>query len=206
MFTAPIISILRHRIDTDGDGVFTLVGLYGCHLQCRYCINQECHSSVGIRYNLSPLALYNKVKIDEIYFLATNGGVCFGGGEPGKYADYITNFREICGAKWKISIETSLNVLTSNICKLIPVIDNWIIDIKDMDSERYFSYTNETNDRAIDGLKLLADKVPEKCLVKVPLIPYFNNIEDVENNISILKSMGFCNIRQTNYKIVSSTW
>ena len=35
----PVFAIERHRITTDGVGVTTLVGAYGCPLQCKYCLN-----------------------------------------------------------------------------------------------------------------------------------------------------------------------
>ena len=43
---APILGVERHRIETDGNGVTTLVGFYGCPLRCKYCLNQYCHSYI----------------------------------------------------------------------------------------------------------------------------------------------------------------
>ena len=97
---APIFGISRHRIGTDGYGIKTLVTFMGCPLKCKYCINDVCHvplpaEGYGIEW-LSPQELYDRVKIDNLYFLATNGGITFGGGEPGLYADYIKEFKSIC--------------------------------------------------------------------------------------------------------------
>lgn len=39
----PIMGVERLRINSDGDGVTTLVGFYGCPLRCRYCLNPQCH-------------------------------------------------------------------------------------------------------------------------------------------------------------------
>lgn len=41
MNTLKIIGINRHKINTDGIGVRTLVGLAGCNLSCKYCINKD---------------------------------------------------------------------------------------------------------------------------------------------------------------------
>jgi organic radical activating enzyme len=73
----------------------------------------------------STTDLYEKVKIDELYFLATGGGVCFGGGEPSLRYEFIQEFRDICGPDWKLTIETALNVPKKNIEALLPVIDNF---------------------------------------------------------------------------------
>ena len=40
-----IMGISRLRIDTDGEGVTTLVAFYGCPLSCKYCINSQCNKS-----------------------------------------------------------------------------------------------------------------------------------------------------------------
>ena len=107
---APIIGISRHRLLTDGEGVTTLVAFHGCPLRCIYCINSQCNAVDGIKETLTPEQLYEKVKIDDIYFLVTGGGIMFGGGEPLLHYDFITEFRKIYGDRWKIYLETSLNV------------------------------------------------------------------------------------------------
>ena len=70
----------------------------GCPLQCKYCLNIKCHEPVyesdgkSVRIGimmLTPLELYNLVKIDNIYFQTTGGGICFGGGEPTLYEQFI---------------------------------------------------------------------------------------------------------------------
>ena len=63
----------------------------GCPLQCKYCLNAKYHEAIykenektprkGVML-LTPQELYKLIKIDNIYFQATGGGVCFGGGEP----------------------------------------------------------------------------------------------------------------------------
>lgn len=79
---APVFAVSRHRLGTDGAGVTTLVGFRGCPLGCRYCLNPECVSDGVKTLYLTPEELYNRVKQDRLYFLATGGGVTFGGGEP----------------------------------------------------------------------------------------------------------------------------
>lgn len=87
----PFFGVSRLRMGLDGWGVTTLVTFMGCQLSCKYCLNERCHGKVykddgvtpckGILM-LTPQQLYDIVKKDNIYFQATGGGVCFGGGEP----------------------------------------------------------------------------------------------------------------------------
>ena len=44
-----IMSISRLRMGTDGKGVTTLVGFYGCPLDCKYCINKHYHDTLTVR-------------------------------------------------------------------------------------------------------------------------------------------------------------
>ena len=78
--TLPVFGIKRHRMTTDGTGVSTLVGAYGCPLKCRYCLNPLAWNPETLKkcIPMSPETLYEKVKIDALYFLATGGGITFG--------------------------------------------------------------------------------------------------------------------------------
>ena len=108
--TAPVITCDRHRMATDGVGVTTLVCFHGCPLRCQYCINPFSFAPDTRRTDLTPEQLYQKVKVDELYFLATGGGVTFGGGEPLLYPEFLQQFRGLCGENWHLCAETSLNV------------------------------------------------------------------------------------------------
>ena len=103
---AKIIGIARHRLSTDGDGVTTLVAFHDCPLRCRYCLNPQSLGAGGRFLEYSPEGLYDETRIDEIYFIATNGGVTFGAGEPCLRPQFIREFRELCGSQWHLNLET----------------------------------------------------------------------------------------------------
>lgn len=42
--------------------------------------------------------------------MTTGGGICFGGGEPLLWSDFIHDFCKMIPSTWKITIETSLHV------------------------------------------------------------------------------------------------
>lgn len=123
---AHIIGICRHRLTTDGEGVTTLVAFHGCPLRCKYCLNPQSLVKPERFPSYDALSLYNETRIDALYFIATGGGVTFGGGEPCLHADIITQFRNLCGKEWSLSLETSLNVAPQQFASLIPIIDHFI--------------------------------------------------------------------------------
>lgn len=145
----------------------------------------------GMKEVLSPQQLYEKVKIDDIYFLVTGGGVMFGGGEPLLRSDFIKEFRKICGDRWKIYVETSLNVDKSAIEPLLEIIDYWVVDIKDWNNDIYCAYTGKDNSRVKANLKYLISRgLSDKIMVRVPAILEYNTRKDIENTIGQLTLLG----------------
>lgn len=198
---APIIGIDRHRFLTDGEGVTTLVVFHGCPLDCKYCLNPECKTNAERHESFTPQQLYDKVQIDDLYFRVTGGGVVFGGGEPLLQSRFIEEFNDICGDKWSIYIETSLNVDQCHVERLVSIVDSWIIDIKDWNNDIYRNYTTCHNFVVKRNLKYLLSNVdPGKIQIRVPLIPYYNTIGDTEHTIAELHKLGITDIDKFKYK------
>lgn len=204
---APIFAVSRLRMNTDGSGITTLVAFMGCPLKCRYCLNPKCHESIKEGDDimmLTPQRLYDLVKIDNIYFQTTGGGVCFGGGEPTMYANFIKEFRQVCGDKWKITLETSLACSADDLEMLADVVDHWIVDVKSMDSAIYERYTGRPSGVS-QNLSRLQKLVPnEKVTIKVPVIPDFNEDRDLDADMElILQQFGFTDVVKTTYKVIN---
>lgn len=200
--SAPIIGIVRHSINVDGEGVCTLVAFHTCTLQCKYCLNSQSLTKVENCEVVTPSQLYERVKIDDLYFQASNGGITFGGGEPLLRPDFIREFKRICPPNWKICVETALNIPQENIKILMPVVDNYFIDIKDIDETTYKNYTGKSNKRVVDNLKFLSEqKLQDKIIIRVPLIPNFNTEKDLDKSEKYLKDLGYKNFDRFNYII-----
>lgn len=201
MISAKVIGISRHRLRTDGEGVTTLVAFNGCPLRCKYCLNDRCWDPErGKTYQ--PETLFEETKIDQLYFLATHGGVTFGGGEPLLQIEFIKEFRSLCGPQWQILAETSLNVPHANVEALDPVLDGYIVDIKDMNPEIYKAYTGKDNALVLKNLEwLLQEGDPNRIKVRIPHIPDFNTDEDVAHSMERLKEMGVMHFDEFKYII-----
>lgn len=197
---AEIAAVSRLRIAIDGEGVTTLVAFMACPLRCRYCLNPQTLNASSKHRELTPEELYDEIRKDELYFLATGGGVTFGGGEPLLRPDFIRAFRSLCSPAWKLNAETSLNVPEENVKALMPVIDHWIIDIKDMAPDIYSRYTGRDNSQVRSNLKVLADAgLAGRCTLRIPLIPDFNGEKDRERSIGELEALGFKDFDRFEY-------
>ena len=194
------IGISRHRIGTDGKGVTTLVGGHGCPLDCRYCLNPQCKSK-NIPLNFTSRELYERVCVDSLYFNATNGGVTFGGGEPLLQAEFIREFILFCkerGEEWRFTLETCLAVSHVKLSLLDGLIDEYVVDIKDMNDDIYFSYTKYPSSAMKDNLSHLAP-MSERVIIKTPLIPEYNTAEDTLHSKIELEALGFTRFERFRY-------
>ena len=202
MEPVPFIGVSRHRIGVDGVGVTTLAAFHGCPLRCRYCLNPACLGSADRLYRYTPESLFEKVRIDNLYFLATGGGICFGGGEPLLRVDFLEQFRAMCGAAWRLTAETSLNVTRAAVVKAAEAIDDFIVDIKDFNPAIYKAYTGRSNRRVLLNLRWLVEaKGAEHIIVRVPLIPDYNSDADRDRTVATLKEMGVTRIDRFKYII-----
>ena len=126
----------------------------------------------------------------------------FGGGEPALRSRFIEAFRAICPKEWKINIETSMNVPQEHLERLMSVVDEYMIDIKDMNPRIYREYTGMGNEKVMSNLeRLAAEGLADRCIIRIPLIPDFNTDEDRENSVRQLQEMGFTRFDRFDYII-----
>lgn len=199
-----MIGIARHRLAIDGEGVTTLVAFHGCPLRCKYCLNPQSLSADTQCIERTVEELIDELRIDQLYFLATGGGVTFGGGEPLLHSKYIKAFCEQCPKEWRISIESSLNVPRKNVEEVLPFVKEWIIDIKDINPDIYKAYSGITNERVITNLQWIASEHPEilpSITLRLPLIPEHNTDEDRDKSQAYLQSFGYTNFDRFDYII-----
>ena len=186
-----IMNISRLRIKIDGEGVRTLIITEGCSLRCRYCFNKDTWDGIKHGRKMTASQLYDEITLDRPYFMATRGGVTFGGGEPLLYADQINEFRTLCRNEFSVFAETSLYVSKPAVLTAASCIDHFIVNIKSADPAVYKAYTGGELAVAIDNLKLLISEIgSEKIEVRVPIIPGMTTDVDQQSSVSILKKLG----------------
>ena len=80
------------------------------------------------------------------------------------------------------------------------IVDEWVIDIKDMNPAIYKEYTGVDNGKVIGNLKYLAaEGLSSRCRIRIPLIPDFNTDADRRSGISFLQAMGFTRFDRFEY-------
>ena len=201
MLTADIHHITRLRINSDGDGVRSVVFVHGCPLNCFWCCNPETRFTDNFK-TLTPGQLNDYIKKDKPYFQYSKGGVTFCGGEPLLYADFIEKYvKEYC-TDFSVNIETSLCVEQTELIKLLPLINEWYIDFKIFNEQKHEKYTGRPNDLIKENLRFISQKIDlSKIVIAFPMITGYNTSEfDIIQMIEFLKGMGIYRIVMHPYR------
>jgi pyruvate formate lyase activating enzyme len=206
----PVVSIQRHRINSDGQGVRTLIHSYGCNMQCLWCCNPQTRFLEQYN-NMTVQELFESVKLDDIYFLATKGGITFSGGEPLLHSKFITEFSELAHSMtWTIAVESAFNIDRNIIDETFDSIDEYKIDIKSMSSDTHKKYTGVTNEKILSNIEYLSkkvdnfnnqNKIQKSITISTPIIPTINDdVENIKQTIDFLKSNNIKTYRLLNYR------
>lgn len=171
-----ISSIIRLRVNSDGEGVRSVVFLYGCPLNCIWCCNPETRYH-NLYKESTPRELFDLIARDIPYFLESNGGITFSGGEPLVQYRFIKDFARIVNGAFSINIETSLFASQNVIAELAPLVDHWYIDYKG-EQEHHAQYTGVDNYQIRRNLQFLSSYLkPDQITMTYPLIPSYTDTE-----------------------------
>ncbi|MBR6120655.1 MAG: radical SAM protein [Oscillospiraceae bacterium] len=195
----PLLGLSRHRMEIDGEGVTTLVAGAGCPLSCAYCINKNALRQAPSY--VTAAELYEKTRIDDLYFRATGGGLCFGGGESLLHLDFYESLRPLCPG-WRFTAETCLNVSPGAVRRAAAAFDTFIVDIKTLDPAIYEGYTGKAPGPVWENLKYLVGALgPEAIHLRVPLIPGYNDEADQDRSEAALRKLGLTRIERFSYVV-----
>lgn len=189
-----IFNIQRFSIH-DGPGIRTIVFFKGCYMRCAWCCNPESQE-----YKIQTLAEGGKMKIvgrdvtvDDImldvladlpYYRRSGGGVTLSGGEVLCQADFAAELLEACHAEGlHTAIESAASSSFSEIAKLLPHLDLYLMDIKHMDGKKHKEYTGIDNARILENARRVAESGVE-LIIRTPVVPGFNDTAEEIRAIS----------------------
>ena len=189
-----IFNIQRFSIH-DGPGIRTIVFFKGCYMRCAWCCNPESQ-----RYEFETLIEKDKIKTvgydvtvsdimpeilsDMPYYKRSGGGVTLSGGEVLCQADFARELLKACKEEGlHTAIESAASSDFSEIEKILPYLDLYLMDIKHMDSEKHKEYTALGNERILENARKIANSGVE-LIVRTPVIPGFNDTAEEIRAIS----------------------
>lgn len=179
----------------DGPGIRFIVFMQGCHLRCKYCQNHDTlDTKCGTLYTLKQV--YDKILRYKNYFISSNGGVTFSGGEPLLQCDFLIPLIKMLKKQdVNIAIDTSGSVdLTDKIKELISLVDLFLLDIKCINDDICKKLTGHSNAQEIEFAKYL-NKINKPMWIRQVIVP---TITDRTEDLIKLKQFldGFSNIQK----------
>ena len=172
----------------DGPGIRTVVFLKGCPLRCRWCHSPESWNfgiesySDGetIGREISADELMAEVLKDKDFYEATGGGVTLSGGEPLARPEFCEAFlSKAKAAGLHTAVETSGFAAEPAVGRLLPLVDLWLYDVKELDPAAHQAYTTRPLAPILANLRQIDRSHRERrtgaIVLRCPMIPGLND-------------------------------
>jgi pyruvate formate lyase activating enzyme len=120
----------------------------------------------------------DEVLRDKPFYEFSGGGVTLSGGEPLMQISFTEALLE--AAKHEglhACVETCGHADFSHFERILPHVDLYLYDIKDMNNDRHVEFTGLPNGLVLDNLRKLHDLGARICL-RLPIIPGYNDRKD----------------------------
>lgn len=184
-----IFDIQRYSIH-DGVGVRTIVFLKGCALRCRWCCNPESQEwdiqtmtvagrKKVVGEDITVREVMETVARDKPYYGRSGGGLTLSGGECLLQPDFSEG---LLHAAKDIGVSTaieSMGYAQFDIIErqILPFLDTYLMDIKHTDPEKHRLWCGKDNHLMMDNAKKIAESKLCKLVIRVPVIPGFNDTD-----------------------------
>ncbi len=158
---------------------------------CSKACNSNAMTIVGERMDAAQV--FAKVDKDAAFYRASGGGVTFSGGEPFAQPEFLLSLaKEAKKREYHTCIETTGCASWDAIREIMPYLDLFLYDFKQMDPAAHKRYTGVGNALILDNYKRLLE-YGKKIVARFPVIPGYNDSnENVEAIASFLKTHSPC--------------
>lgn len=167
---------------------------------CKDCRERPCIQGrqKGIRLSCQEVEVKDLIRECEgcspMFF--DGGGVTLTGGE---ITMQFAAVKELLTGLKEAGIHTAIesNGTHPHMEEYLPLVDEWIMDIKHMDAKKHKEWLGVSNVHTIENIRIAAEKHPD-VLLRIPLIPGFNDSkEDAEAFTEFFKdcAAGRSNVR-----------
>ena len=211
-----IIFDIDHFSVHDGPGIRTVVYLKGCPLRCLWCHSPESQNKepqilhtptvVLSGRNMTASEVLDEIINDKVFFETSGGGVTLSGGEvlfQAEFAEALLSLLRVQDIH--TIVETSGMGSWESLSKLAVYANAIYYDIKIINNKKHRLYTGAGNERIICNLTKLAAAMPPGCIIlRVPLIPGYNDAADEINEIyQLAQTLGIFQIHLLRYNVLA---
>ena len=164
-----IFDIQRYSLH-DGTGIRTIVFLKGCYLRCRWCCNPESQSydiqemtmngvKKTVGRDVTVEEVMREVRRDLPYYRRSGGGMTLSGGEALSQPDFAEALlRAASGESIHTAIETAGFADKTVLDRVLPYLDQVLMDIKHINGEKHREFTSRDNGLILDNARYIAER------------------------------------------------
>lgn len=121
-----------------------------------------------------------EIRKDKDYYDHSSGGVTISGGEAYvQFKGFLDLLKACKEERYHVCVETSGQVPLAHIQEADPFIDLYYFDIKHLDEQMYQKTIGGNLATVVKNMNYLVNRNPEKVVFRVPVIPGFNNQEEL---------------------------
>jgi pyruvate formate lyase activating enzyme len=134
--------------------------------------------------------LIREIEKDRLFY-GTDGGVTLSGGEPLAQDEALEELLlELKARKISVNIETSLHVSWQNVQRCIGLVDTFLVDLKHVDNEKFYKYTEGDSGLVLQNLEKLT-RENARVIIRIPVIPGFNHsLSEMKQIINFVSTLG----------------
>jgi pyruvate formate lyase activating enzyme len=131
-------------------------------------------------------------------YWGSKGGLSLSGGEPLGQIEFVAKLLKRCNESYiSVCVETSGCIPRKNIEAVMPYVQWFFIDVKNMDSERHKAGTGVGNELILSNIEWIAQSGWKgRLFLRMPVIPGFN--DSAENALATAKFMNKCGLKEIN--------
>ncbi|ONI37567.1 glycyl-radical activating family protein [Candidatus Epulonipiscium fishelsonii] len=195
MLKGKVFDIQRYSVH-DGRGIRTIVFLKGCTMRCKWCSNPESQ-----KFETEEMVVNNQTRVvgkdmtveevmeivdkDRAYYRRTKGGLTLSGGECLNQPEFSQAL--LMASKQSMittAIESMAAVKYDIIEAILPYLDQFLMDIKHINSEKHKLYTGVANELILENARKVAQSNMTELSIRIPVIPGFNDHPDEIKDIA----------------------
>jgi pyruvate formate lyase activating enzyme len=170
----------EHRVD------------YSRCTSCGHC-SDNCYYGALVRYGASMTVaeVWDAIRRDKMFYDNSGGGVTVSGGEPLLWSKFIRELFELSHQELiNTCIETCGLADPEALLDVIPVTDQFLFDLKHMDSDVHKKYTGQPSRQILKNAALIMEHGAD-VVFRQPLVPGINDsLKNIEATAEFLTGLG----------------
>ena len=164
-----------------------------CDLCAKCTVYCPAHAREVCGKEYSVYEVLEEVSKDKIFYNYSGGGVTFSGGECMLQIDFLESLLSKCRSlDIHTAVDTAGDVPWEYFERIIPYTNVFLYDVKCFSEDLHLKGTGVSNRRILENLKKLSDIFNGDLIIRIPLIPSFNDdLQEIEKIAEFLKNINY---------------